>query len=86
MDIAFVHGIDTDPARRAVARALVGFASELGSTMVAEGVERAGELSVLRDLGVECGQGYLLGRPAPVGSWGSGPDDTTGISLPPATP
>lgn len=81
LDIAFVRGVDADPARRAVARALVGFASELGSTMVAEGVERAGELAALRDLGVDCGQGYLLGRPTPNPTWDVGPDDTTGIVL-----
>nr|WP_281373032.1 EAL domain-containing protein [Kineococcus aurantiacus] len=82
LDIAFVHGIDTDPARRAVARALVGFASELGSTVVAEGVEREGELTVLTELGVDCGQGYLLGRPTATPPWGAGPDDTTAIVLP----
>ncbi|WP_432543974.1 EAL domain-containing protein [Kineococcus sp. SYSU DK002] len=81
LDIAFVRGIDADPARRAVARALVGFASELGSTMVAEGVERQDELAVLTDLGVDCGQGYLLGRPTPDPRWGAGPDDTTAILL-----
>ena len=82
LDIAFVRGIDTDPARRAVARALVGFASELGSTVVAEGVERSSELTVLRDLGVEHGQGYLLGRPGPMPPWGNGPGETTAIVLP----
>jgi EAL domain-containing protein (putative c-di-GMP-specific phosphodiesterase class I) len=82
LDIAFVRGIDADPARRAVARALVGFAAELGSTMVAEGVERPSELAALRDLGVECGQGYLLGRPTPAPHWGAGPADTTAIVLP----
>jgi EAL domain-containing protein (putative c-di-GMP-specific phosphodiesterase class I) len=82
LDIAFVRGIDTDPARRAVARALVAFASELGSTMVAEGVERRDELAVLKDLGVACAQGYLLGRPTAHPHWGVGPDDTTGIVLP----
>ncbi|WP_369070057.1 EAL domain-containing protein [Kineococcus terrestris] len=90
LDGAFVRGIDADPARRAVARALVGFASELGSTTVAEGVERTGELEVLRDLGVHCGQGYLLGRPGaalapgPVPPAGrvTSPDDTTVVELP----
>lgn len=83
LDIAFVRGIDSDPARRAVARALVGFVSELGSTMVAEGVERSSELEVLRALGVDCGQGYLLGRPGPASGWVVPHGDTTAISLPP---
>ncbi|MEZ0494483.1 EAL domain-containing protein [Kineococcus sp. TBRC 1896] len=79
LDIAFVRGIDTDPARRAVARALVGFASELGSTIVAEGVERPDELSVLGELGVGCGQGYLLGRPSADPFGGGGPGATTAV-------
>jgi EAL domain-containing protein (putative c-di-GMP-specific phosphodiesterase class I) len=82
LDIAFVRGIDADPARRAVARALVGFASELGSTMVAEGVERPDELTVLGELGVECGQGYLLGRPTADPVWGGGPAATTIVVTP----
>ncbi|WP_432493776.1 EAL domain-containing protein [Kineococcus auxinigenes] len=82
LDIAFVRGIDTDPARRAVARALVGFASEVGSTMVAEGVERAGELAALRELGVHCAQGYLLGRPAAPPLRLARPEDTTTLLLP----
>lgn len=82
LDIAFVRGIDGDPARRAVARALVGFASELGSTMVAEGVEHPDELAVLGELGVECGQGYLLGRPTADPVWGGGPEATTAVVTP----
>ncbi|WP_432486098.1 EAL domain-containing protein [Kineococcus esterisolvens] len=82
LDIAFVRGIDADPARRAVARALVGFATEVGSTMVAEGVERTAELSVLRELGVHCAQGYLLGRPALPPLPVVRPDDTTTVLLP----
>ncbi|WP_246187530.1 EAL domain-containing protein [Neomoorella glycerini] len=37
----------------------------LGAEVIAEGIERPGELKVLQDLGVEYGQGYLLGRPQP---------------------
>lgn len=36
--------------------------------MVAEGIETNGELDTLRRLGVDCGQGYLLGRPGPLES------------------
>ncbi|WP_432491681.1 EAL domain-containing protein [Kineococcus gypseus] len=87
LDIAFVRGIDADPARRAVARALVGFVSEVGATLVAEGVERPAELAVLGDLGVHCAQGYLLGRPAPpplllaapAAGPGTGSTDTTAV-------
>ena len=35
-------------------------------TIVAEGIETAGELHVLRQLGVPYGQGFYLARPAPL--------------------
>lgn len=34
------------------------------TALVAEGIETEDDLRVLRDLGIECGQGYFLGRPA----------------------
>jgi predicted signal transduction protein with EAL and GGDEF domain len=33
-------------------------------TIVAEGVEEVAQMRMLRDLGLECGQGYLFSRPA----------------------
>ena len=35
--------------------------------MIAEGIETPQQLRALRDLGVECGQGFLTGRPKPRG-------------------
>jgi EAL domain-containing protein (putative c-di-GMP-specific phosphodiesterase class I) len=64
LDIALTSGIDRDPARRALASSLMQFAGELDATLIAEGIETAEELSVLRDLGVTWGQGYHLARPA----------------------
>lgn len=64
LDQSLIRGIDGDPGRRALAAALTGFARDTGSDVVAEGVETAAELAVLRDLDVKAGQGYLLGRPA----------------------
>lgn len=57
---------DTDTARRSLARALIGFANATGSEIVAEGVERADELAVLRELGVNKVQGYFIGKPTPI--------------------
>ena len=61
-----IKGIAGDPGRKALAAALLGFAGETGSTLVAEGVETAEELAMLRSLGVNVIQGYLLGRPQPL--------------------
>jgi EAL domain-containing protein (putative c-di-GMP-specific phosphodiesterase class I)/CheY-like chemotaxis protein len=66
LDISLVHGIQRSSAQRALVRSLLAFATEVGSQVVAEGVEDAGELAVLRDLGTSWAQGYLLGRPQPV--------------------
>lgn len=63
LDREIVHDLHLDPARRALAAAVVMFASEVGSTVTAEGVEVDNQLRVLADLGIDTAQGYLLGRP-----------------------
>ena len=63
LDISLTQGIDHDPQKRAMASALIVFARETGSTIVAEGVETQSELEALRLLGANKVQGYLLGRP-----------------------
>jgi EAL domain-containing protein (putative c-di-GMP-specific phosphodiesterase class I)/DNA-binding NarL/FixJ family response regulator len=65
LDIEWVHGIDGDPVRRALVSGLVYFASETRCELIAEGIETDEELASLRELGVQLGQGYLLGRPEP---------------------
>lgn len=64
LDMSLSRGIDEDPARRALASALISFSREIDSELVAEGVETEGELDTLRSLGVNLVQGFLLGRPA----------------------
>jgi len=66
IDRMVVAGIDADPARQALVAGLVRFAELTGSTIVAEGIERAGEARSLLELGVEIGQGYHFCRPAPL--------------------
>ncbi|MEA2536742.1 MAG: hypothetical protein QOF11_976 [Chloroflexota bacterium] len=63
LDIGLVHGLAHDPSRRALIVGFVHFAREAGFLLVAEGVETPAELATLRDLGVQYGQGFLLGRP-----------------------
>jgi len=46
-------------------RALMHIAEVFGSTLVAEGIETADDLRVVRDLGIGLGQGYFMGRPIP---------------------
>jgi EAL domain-containing protein (putative c-di-GMP-specific phosphodiesterase class I) len=63
LDMNLTRDIDSDPARKALAAALIGFAHDVGSQIVAEGVETEGELRTLQVLGVDAVQGYLIGRP-----------------------
>ncbi len=65
LDIALVAGIHKNPSARALVRAMIAFAGDVGATVIAEGVEQPDELAALRDLGVTWVQGYLVGRPAP---------------------
>lgn len=60
-----VGGLHRDPGRLALVRALAAFAREVGSSVVAEGVEREAERLALLAAGVEHAQGSLLARPGP---------------------
>ncbi|MDP9191846.1 MAG: diguanylate cyclase [Acidobacteriota bacterium] len=64
LDKRCVIGIDTDPAQVDHLRRYVRIARSLGCQVIAEGIETAGELAIVRSLGIEYGQGYLWGRPA----------------------
>ena len=68
LDIGLVRDIDHDPARQALAAGLCHYARQMGTTLIAEGVETRLERDALADLAVPLGQGYLFGRPEPVGS------------------
>ena len=65
MDRSTVSGIDSDPVLAELAQSLAGFAHSFDVSVVAESVETAAEHAVLQFLGVDGGQGWLLGRPAP---------------------
>ncbi|TMK96276.1 MAG: EAL domain-containing protein, partial [Actinobacteria bacterium] len=66
LDVALTRRVDADPARRAMVSSLVSFAWEVGSVVIAEGVQTERELSCLRQLGVTYGQGYYLAPPKPL--------------------
>ncbi|OLR91102.1 diguanylate phosphodiesterase [Actinokineospora bangkokensis] len=65
IDRRFVSGVATDASDFAVARALVDMARAMGRSCVAEGVENATQFHVLRGVGVDAYQGWLLSRPIP---------------------
>jgi diguanylate cyclase len=65
IDRSFVSGLGTDDGDEAIVRAVIGLATALGFTVVAEGVETSRQRKWLLDLGCELAQGYLFARPAP---------------------
>ena len=52
--------------KQAVVRALVGLAQELGSELIAKGIDCDDEARAALDCGVRFGQGFALGEPAPL--------------------
>lgn len=61
----FVQGLGGTGVRdRAIVEAIVTLARTLGLKTVAEGVETEPQLALLKDLGCDAVQGFLLGRPA----------------------
>lgn len=66
LDRGLTTGVDRDPIRRALATSLSAFATQIGSTLVAEGVETGDELALLAELGVDCAQGFHIARPGPL--------------------
>ena len=68
IDTTVIHGIAEDELLQAVACAYASLAKRAGAISLAEGIETEAELAMLLTLGVETGQGYLLGRPAFLGA------------------
>jgi EAL domain-containing protein (putative c-di-GMP-specific phosphodiesterase class I) len=65
LDRAFVIVLPHDRRAFAVVKALTQLGSELGMTVVAEGVEEQSQLDSLREAGVHAIQGYIHARPMP---------------------
>jgi len=66
IDMEFVRDLCRNPASRSVVQAIVHLAEGFKLKTVAEGVEDAQTLELLGELGVDCAQGYHLGRPEPL--------------------
>ncbi len=65
IDRGFVDGLGQEAGDTSIVEAVVNLAHTLGLAAVAEGVETEGQLRVLRAIGCDLAQGYLLGRPLP---------------------
>ncbi|HTU14782.1 MAG TPA: EAL domain-containing protein [Solirubrobacterales bacterium] len=66
IDGEFIRQIALDPTDRLLVRALVEISNGMGKLTIAEQVEDAETLELLREYGVDFAQGYHVGRPKPV--------------------
>lgn len=67
IDMEFIREIASSPADRRVVESMIDVAHNFEMTTVAEGVEDGQTLELLRELDVDLAQGYLVGRPQPLG-------------------
>ena len=66
IDGSFVRNLSKDPVDRHLVMAMVDLAGSLGKRTIAEFVEDADTLEILRSIGVDCAQGFHIGRPRPL--------------------
>jgi EAL domain-containing protein (putative c-di-GMP-specific phosphodiesterase class I) len=64
LDMSLIRDLDRNATKRRVVGAIATLCRELGSRVVAEGVETQAELRTLREAGIELFQGFLLARPS----------------------
>ena len=69
IDAGLVRAVNASVSRQAVVVGLVHFAVASGALILAEGIETEAEQTTVQQLGVNLGQGYRLGRPAPIEAW-----------------
>ena len=64
IDMDLIRHVDSNKPRQAIVRSLVSLCAEMQITVVAEGIETAGERDFLQDAGIRLMQGYFFARPA----------------------
>jgi len=65
IDRAFIVDLENDKSARSVAKAITAMASELGLTVIAEGVETRAQFDFLYSIGCDQVQGYIFSPPVP---------------------
>lgn len=65
LDISIVRGIDRNILKQELIKAIIGLSREMGSKVIAEGIETKEELATLKSIGINIGQGFLFAKPGP---------------------
>ena len=63
IDRTFVSAIESDTHTREIVRSIIDLARRLDISTTGEGIETYAQLARLRELGSDCGQGFLFARP-----------------------
>jgi EAL domain-containing protein (putative c-di-GMP-specific phosphodiesterase class I) len=79
IDGHFIRDIHTNRDNQALTKALIDIAGHFEMMAVAEAVEKQEEMAFLREMNVDCQQGYLFGRPEITPIWA---DKTEVVGLP----
>ncbi|UWQ22736.1 bifunctional diguanylate cyclase/phosphodiesterase [Jannaschia sp. W003] len=69
LDRALLSGLGECPRAEAMVRGVAGMADAMGFVLLAEGIETPIDAELVQGLGARWGQGFHLGRPAPVAEW-----------------
>jgi EAL domain-containing protein (putative c-di-GMP-specific phosphodiesterase class I) len=65
IDRSFVGKLEEETGARVLVKAMIDLVHALGLAVIAEGVETAGQLEWLREMGCDMAQGHYLARPLP---------------------
>ncbi|WP_350334349.1 putative bifunctional diguanylate cyclase/phosphodiesterase [Coralliovum pocilloporae] len=63
IDRSFINNFETDEKQMRIVKTILSLGEGLGLHTTAEGIEEMEQLSILKDLGCQYGQGYHLGKP-----------------------
>jgi len=64
IDGSFIRGIDKNRANLIIVQSIVQFAKKSGIKTIAEHIETPREYEIVKKLGIDYSQGYLLGKPS----------------------
>ncbi|GAA4606109.1 EAL domain-containing protein (putative c-di-GMP-specific phosphodiesterase class I) [Actinoplanes octamycinicus] len=85
LDMSLLREPDTEHTR-SVCTAVAAEARRTGAVVLAEGIETEDDLVTARRMGARWGQGWLFGRPAPIGQVTHRFDHAAASRVPPARP
>lgn len=66
IDRSFLQALNDTPKSAAIIHTIIQLAHHLGMKAIAEGIENATQLQILKDLGCDLAQGYLFAKPLPL--------------------